>query len=159
MRYCLLFLAATIFLFSCKETEVPKSKSEILREGKWWIDTTVVAFHKPLSDTDSVYGFKPIDCRKDDRLAFRTAGEGGHTTNKERCGAELDEYAFTWGILENDTKMYLYNVESFLGEDVNAKLKEFTDSKFVIVYDRYVIREDTTFHVDTSEYTVTFKKF
>lgn len=164
MKYCLLFLSAVVFLVSCEKTEAPKSKQDKLRDGKWWLDTTVIAYYKPYSDTDSVYGIGNAsvpDCKKDDRIVFREATAGAHLTNKERCGAELDEYGFTWSIFENDTKMYLYGVGSFMGQDnINANLIDFADDRFVIEYFTYYYRENPGSELarDTTKHTATFIK-
>ena len=164
MKYCLLFLSAVILLASCEKTKSPVTKQDKLRDGKWWVDTTVMAYYKPYSDTDSVYGIGKSslpDCKLDDRIIFRESTNGAHVTEKEKCGAELEEYGFTWGILENDTKMYFYGASSFLAEDdINAELKEFADDKFVIVYYRFKYRQDPgeALMRDTTKYTVTFIK-
>jgi hypothetical protein len=163
MRYCLLFLSAVFLLVSCEKTKTPETKQDTLRDGKWWVDTMAIVYHIPYRDTDSVYGIGKStlpDCRLDDRIIFREGTSGVHVTNEEKCAAELEEYEFTWGITENDTKMYFYNMKSILGDDVNATLKEFTDNKFVIVYERYKHENqgDDKWRIDTSEYTVTFVK-
>lgn len=162
MRYCLLFLFTVVTFSACEKTESPKSKQDVLRGGKWWVDNVSVAYHKPMQDADSVYRINTIDlpeCYHDNRIVFRDGTQGGHTTGEEKCGAELDEYQFTWGITESDTKIYFYGAASFLSQDnVNAKLKEIADDRFVIVYDSYRYLEGTGNDMirDTSEYTVTF---
>lgn len=159
MRYCLLFLLALSVFASCTKTETPESKEDMLRAGKWWIESGTKVTHKPYPEKDDTAAMEMPECKNDDRLVFRDGTAGGHTTGGEKCGPELDEYAFTWGLTDNDTKMYLYDVLSFMGqEDVNAKVKEFSGSKFVIVYDSYAYSQDNGFKTDTTTHTITFRK-
>lgn len=156
MRYCLFLLSLSLVLFSCEKTESPESKQDILRDGKWAIDR-ITRTHYATLTTDTI----PMqDCQKDNRIVFRAGHDGAHTTGGEKCGAELEEYGFTWGLTDADTKMYIYNAESFLAEkDVNATLEELTNVTLRIKFPQYLVTlEDTGYHTDTTMYFVTLKK-
>jgi hypothetical protein len=171
MRYCLLFIYAAVVFASCgKELKVPPSRQNILMgendkaPHKWKVDTmtlTYALYNVTLGMRyDTTIPVKnTMDCHRDDTIKFRKNMEGAHLTGSNKCGAQLTEYQFAWGITEQDTKMYLYDAGSFLDtNDINATIKEFSDSKFTIVYDRYKVYPSTNTK-DTLHYMVRFIKW
>jgi hypothetical protein len=175
MKYCLLFLSTVFIMISaCKKVDTPKSDEELLRQSNWKLDTATVSYplYKTISDYypagyDTIFAWKDTmpDCKKDDYLVFRENHEGGLKTGENKCpNGEVEEIGFTWGLTDQSSKVYIYGEGAknmFFGyENINAKVKEMTDSKLVFTFDvqKYVVPAQGVFRYDTLSYTVTLKK-
>lgn len=166
MKYCLLFLSAIFIIASCKKTEVPASKQDVLRGSggtTWRMDTATITYRLPAGNdtTTSAWGNQQRPtCKFDDFLIFRDGNIGALNTGDLKCpNGETQEIATKWGITDNDTKMYIYDAgDMFFGADVNAELADFSDSKFILKFPLYNVTFNNQFIVDTVHYTVTMKK-
>jgi hypothetical protein len=142
MKYCLLFVAALFVLGSCEKVDVPVSKAQMLRDNRWKVSDMKLTY---LTSTggDSLSestiklppDFKLPDCILDDYLQFRENHDGSHIPGPDKCKTgESDDIYFEWGLTENDTKIYLYGMESLFGRDIDGDVVEITDSKFTFSY-------------------------
>ncbi len=159
MRYFFL-IVITLFVFSaCDKVEVPASKQESLRAGRWKLDTTFTKKYNPAEAMYKYEGVTKQECQVDDYLLFRENFDGVHIPGENRCDAsETAEMPFRWGLTDNDTKMYIYDGKSFFSQDINADVVEMTDGEFTITYNQYTTVTNDP-RVDTVMYTMIFKKF
>lgn len=169
MRYSLLVLSVLLVVSCTKKGEETKSRQEILRESKWSLDTG--SRHDILRkdgvtvlvDVNQVSPIVKADCAYDDVLVFREGHQGAHIPGEWTCSInETAELEFRWGIIGNDTKMYIYDAKEFFRQDVNADIVEFYNDKFTIRY--YDIRDkladdgsgNEVWLKDSTIYTMTF---
>lgn len=112
----------------------------------------------------SIYPWKDAipNCKNDDYLVFRTNHEGGIKTGDVKCpSGEVEEIAFTWGLTDKNSKMYIYSAQDFFFgiNNVNAQVKELTDSKLVLAFDAISAKYATyAYRYDTLSYTMTLVK-
>lgn len=174
MRYSLLILSVLLITASCTKVEVPDSKQEILKASRWQARNMIVTSkvkadgttttENQVTTTTTSFDQMP-ECRKDDVFVFRDNNLGAHVTGELTCTInETSEIQFTWGIFEDDTKMYIYDAKEFFGQDVNADLLEFYDDKFTIRFYEYNDKRATfpdvpTYWVrDTTETIIEFQR-
>lgn len=172
MRYCLLILSALLVISSCTKVEETKSNLDILRENKWKLTAGTINVRKQANAASAaISNTQPIEikeCMQDDQLVFREGYEGAHITGELTCSInETAEIEFRWGLLENETKMFIYDANEFFGTDidVNADIIEFYDDKFGIKFNKYtdvqaplVTDGPAVWYTDTTTYTMYFKK-
>lgn len=169
MRISLLILSVLLVVSCTKKGEDAKSRQEILRESKWQFDTGsrhMIWIQDGLSVPVNVDQVVPIGrtvCNIDDRLEFREGYKGAHLTGELICSVnETAEIEFTWGITDNDRKMYIYDAHEFFAMDVNAEFVEFYNNRFTIRYydvtDKQIDNGNgtKTWVQDSTIYTMTF---
>lgn len=157
MRYSLLILSALLLMVSCTKTEQTKSREQILRDGKWQLQSGKVEYKKYRlivngrlfsNWIDSMVDIQIPECAADDYIIFRDGHEGAHISGDKTCNInETAEMDFTWGVSADDKQMYIYDGKSFFGSDVNANIIEFYDDKFGI---RYMTITDNITVTDTA---------
>ncbi|MBL7682201.1 MAG: hypothetical protein JNK00_02480 [Flavipsychrobacter sp.] len=164
MKYCLLILSSLFFIASCSKVEVPLSKQEKLRESEWRVDTATITYLTTAGADSLMFGawgsdpeYKKPDCVKDDYLKFRANFDGSHITGPDKCNvSESNDIEFTWGITENDTRMYMYGLYALLGQDATGDLVDFRDDQFVFAFPKKI--KSGTGDTITVKYSVKFKK-
>lgn len=159
MKYSLLVIIALLFFTACDKVEVPKSDQQTLRDGKWRLKLSYVEYYVKANEAyqlDTVFKQK---CEEDDYIIFRENFDGAHIPGEELCDAsETIEMPFRWGLKDNETKMFIYDGESFFGSDVNADFVDFTGSEFTLKYNTYTTI-DSIPRIDTVMHTMVFTKF
>lgn len=105
------------------------------------------------------------DCVEDDRIVFRENHDGAHKPGEKTCSInETAELEFRWGLIGDETKMYIYDAKEFFRADVNADIIEFYEDKFGITYEEYTDKlvsdgtQPAYFVTDTLTYTMYFRK-
>lgn len=141
MRYSLLVLSVLLVVSCTKKGEETKSRQEILRESKWSLDTGsrhdiwIKDGTEVLVNINQVTPIAKPECALDDILVFREGYEGAHIPGEWTCSInETAELEFRWGLVENDSKIYIYDANEFFRQDVNADILEFYNDKFTIRY-------------------------
>lgn len=171
MKYFLLALSAICIITSCKKTETPMSQAQKL-EASQWVPVTLNITYLSYTGGDSLTN--PVwekvstvdptkgqdtrpECIKDDYLKFKMYNQGDHITGGTKCSDnETDDIEFSWGLSDNDKKMYIYGLFSLLKQDANGLLQDQTDDKFVFAYPGQV--KDADQKDITVRYTMTFNK-
>jgi hypothetical protein len=166
MKYCLLILSVIVALAACKKVETPKSRSEMLRDGKWMLSENVLKGTR-LFKNDTAIKYDSLrlkdmpECRMDDYLEFREYGEGALNTGAVKCPqGETSEVALRYGFSSNDMRMFIYGAgDMFYGNnDVNAEVESFSETNFTISY--FVVDNTTEIpKKDTTWYIFAFKRF
>lgn len=166
-----MILSALLAMSSCTKEVENKSRVETLRESKWKLDagTMHIIKHANANDPVAINETKPFEikeCAQDDQFTFREGYEGAHITGELTCSInETAEIQFRWGLLENDSKMFIYDAKEFFGTDVNADIIEFYNDKFGVRFNKYTdVQAPLTtdgpavWYTDTTTYTMYFKK-
>jgi hypothetical protein len=169
MRYSLLVLSVLMVVSCTKKGEETKSRQEILRESRWSLDTgTRHDIWKKdgvtvLVDVNQQTPITKPECALDDRLVFREGYDGAHIPGDWTCSInETAEMQFKWGLIDNDSRIYIYDANEFFRQDVNADILEFYNDKFTIRY--YELKDKLvddgmgtkTWVRDSTIYTMTF---
>lgn len=129
---------------SCKkDTNSSKSKTELLSQKAWKIETVSV----------SISGISqniPVDsCEKDDTELFAAAGTGVYDNGATKCNIGDDQTSsFTWSFKENET------ILSISGPNLSIA----GDSKISIINENTLeLYKDTTLSGISGRYTGRFK--
>lgn len=141
---------------------------EVNRKVNLFDDINKIVYWRSPDLQDSLFfDHKRIDpeCRADDQLKFRENHDGAHIPGEVTCSInETAELEFRWGLIGDETQMYIYDAKEFFRTDVNADIIEFYNDKFGIVYSEYIdkrVSDGTNpayFVTDTLTYTMYFRK-
>lgn len=160
MKYCLLLMAAILAFTSCEKLEVPESREDMLRQGKWRLTAASVRYKDPITGGDSTQNGLPLEgCDVDNFIVFRENFLGAVNYGANKCAQQAaDEVPFNWQLTDNGNKINIYNAEAAFGtSDVNGTFNSFSSSTFTMQYMLFV--QVNVQKRDTFTYTTTFTKF
>ncbi len=117
MNRLLLALGAlfVIAVAACNKVDSPTSAEEDLRSGVWRRTSGRVTYKDTISRGDSTrdYILKEDTCRKDNSIVFKEANLGTINHGTLHCVAAESTKDFTWGISDDEKRIYLYGVADY----------------------------------------------
>jgi hypothetical protein len=116
-KYLLLTLSVIAIIVSCnKKPVVTPGRSDMLRTGKWSIESGTVIMKLPDGrDTILNYlNFLPF-CHQDDYMVFHEGSDAAMFSAGNKCNAgDPDSFTFKWDLTTNDNYLSLYHGFDFI---------------------------------------------
>jgi len=112
-------LSALLFVFvSCSKSDEGPTRSEILREGTWKINSYKIKYYSRSLDKDSIFQILDTypDCKKGDRLRFDDSYFGSILNGDTKCSPEEpEEIQFEWEFTNNQNGLRFHHAEYAIG--------------------------------------------
>jgi hypothetical protein len=116
-KFAILILSVVVITASCSKNSTPiAGRSDMLRTGKWSIESGTVTFKLP-SRRDTTVNYLTFlpSCRHDDYLVFHDNQDASIFSNTVKCNpGDPDSVTFRWGFANNNNNLSLYHGFNFV---------------------------------------------
>ena len=129
------FSAIVLCTISCKKSDDPKTKTELLTQGSWKYSSATAGGASADAWVDA--------CYKDNLITFNATGETGNVNESSTVCSPSTAGNFTWAFKNNETEMTV-TANLFPGGSGDISIVSLTETTLVVSQDMTIPPYPTT---------------